>query len=195
VISGEQERALRFRDPSVGAFIASLFHAIQMNTVSRVELLPYDLYHGHIFLSIVELPSAPQTFGPKAPTAPTATGSGPATSASSSASSSSSTSSSSSSTPPPPPATGASQLQSADPVGGTSSSAHASEPAVQHLACELGILFHAKEFPLEFRATQEGPIYPVGSPQTGGAKDPRKGAAAPSAERTLLQLARRFVSV
>jgi hypothetical protein len=40
---------------------------------------------------------------------------------------------------------------------------------------DLGILFHAKEFPKEFRFTSLGPTYPIGDPVMGGLKDPRKG--------------------
>eukprot|EP01052_Picozoa_sp_SAG31_P041239 SAG31_NODE_6199_length_2127_cov_1.691815_2_plen_306_part_00 len=42
-------------------------------------------------------------------------------------------------------------------------------------ACDLGILFHAKEFPVEHRLSSFGPIYPIGAAEMGGARDPRHG--------------------
>ena len=39
---------------------------------------------------------------------------------------------------------------------------------------ELGILFHAKEHPVEF-TNRVGPMLAVCSPETGGARDPRRG--------------------
>lgn len=43
------------------------------------------------------------------------------------------------------------------------------------IECELGILFHAKEFPMEYRASNYSPVYPIGHPKGGGDKDPRMG--------------------
>lgn len=35
---------------------------------------------------------------------------------------------------------------------------------INRLVCDLGILFHGKEFPKEYRASPYGPTYPIGSP-------------------------------
>jgi len=42
---------------------------------------------------------------------------------------------------------------------------------------DLGILFHAKEFPKEYRMTKYGPTYPIGAPEMGGERDPRTGTS------------------
>jgi hypothetical protein len=48
--SGDAERALRTRSGAVGAFVASLFHAIQSAAPTNVELAGWDLFHSHCFL-------------------------------------------------------------------------------------------------------------------------------------------------
>jgi len=42
--------------------------------------------------------------------------------------------------------------------------------------CDFGILFHAKEYPKEYRMTKYGPLYPIGADEMGGEKDPRIGS-------------------
>jgi len=44
------------------------------------------------------------------------------------------------------------------------------------LLCDLGILFHAKEFPLEYRRDKFGKIIPIGSANAGGSQDVRIGS-------------------
>lgn len=43
------------------------------------------------------------------------------------------------------------------------------------IACDLGALFHAKEFPEEYRPSPYSPLYPISHPRQGGSKDPRIG--------------------
>lgn len=40
---------------------------------------------------------------------------------------------------------------------------------------DLGLLFHAKEYPAEFRRTRFGDTHPIGAEEMGGADDPRVG--------------------
>jgi len=48
--------------------------------------------------------------------------------------------------------------------------------ASEAVPCELAMLFHAKEFPREYRMTKFGATYPVGHPAMGGERDPRVGS-------------------
>ena len=50
-----------------------------------------------------------------------------------------------------------------------------------HVECELGLLFHAKEFPLEFR-TRRTKVYPIGAAEMGGERDPRRGTQCSTAD-------------
>ena len=43
------------------------------------------------------------------------------------------------------------------------------------MSCDLGILFHAREFPKEYRASRYQDVTPVGDPKMGGIHDMRWG--------------------
>lgn len=104
-VSGS-DKAQRFKDCRLGSYFASLFHIIQLSSCTEVELVGWDLYHGHVFLHTQEIKKDSNTV----------------------------------------------TLQS-----------------------ELGILFHAKEFPKEYGTSKYNPIYPIGHIKQGGEKDPRHG--------------------
>jgi len=84
------------------SFLGSLFHHIQLNSPTDVELTTWDLFHGHMFIHVSNL------------------GNG-------------------------------------------------------ELKADMGILFHAREFPLELRRDRIGKVVPVGSPDAGGPHDVRIG--------------------
>lgn len=48
-VSGS-DKAQRFKDSNLGSYFASLFHIIQLSSCTEVELVGWDLYHGHVFL-------------------------------------------------------------------------------------------------------------------------------------------------
>jgi hypothetical protein len=47
-------------------------------------------------------------------------------------------------------------------------------PSSHKVECDLAMIFHAKEFPREFR-TRKSKVYPIGAEQMGGNRDPRRG--------------------
>ena len=51
-----------------------------------------------------------------------------------------------------------------------------------HGRAELGLLFHAKEFPREYRLSRFGSTHPIGAEEMGGADDPRIGTKTSTAD-------------
>jgi len=55
---------------------------------------------------------------------------------------------------------------------------------VDDVEIDLGIMFHAKEFPEEFRHSTWGPTHPIGALEMGGTRDPRHGTRSSTTQRS-----------
>ena len=148
-ISGNESGCLEFQDASLSLFMSSLFHFIQETSPSHIHLTSWDLYHGHLFLhaQIAEDPQPPVV---------------------SEAQKDASEVSAEAQQPPE-------SVQAAENHAEIAEEAEKEESATVKLELELGILFHAKEYPKEFRFDKLSPIFPIGHPKMGGLFDVRFG--------------------
>eukprot|EP01127_Copromyxa_protea_P023446 TRINITY_DN876_c0_g1_i2.p1 TRINITY_DN876_c0_g1~~TRINITY_DN876_c0_g1_i2.p1 ORF type:complete len:784 (+),score=189.41 TRINITY_DN876_c0_g1_i2:194-2545(+) len=166
-MSGSTHKSLQFRDPHTGSFIASLFHMIQHQSVTSVELTGWDLYHGHFFVSVheeVELlnkndsereGSDGKNEGDKSKDKEDKEGKEDKEDKDKDKETKE-------------------DKEDEDEEAGDQTKGDEEKPK-KHVVCDLGILFHGKEFPKEYRSSQYGPTYPIGSPEMRGNKDPRIG--------------------